>query len=143
MSLYDYRRCTTLRLTSAAYDFATDGGALGNLDLDLSTEIPAGSYVTHGYVVVATVPTSAGAATLALTLLAPDDTVPASALSASPWVSRGRHPIAPPAHGFTATKSAAAQATVRLTIGAAALTAGAWDLVLYYATVPTPDPYCC
>ncbi len=143
MSLHDYRRCTTLRLTTASYSFAEHGGAVGDLDLDLSTEIPAGSYVTHGYVVVSTVPTSSGAATLALTLLASDDTVPASVLSASPWASRGRRPLAPPPSGVTSVKSDAAQATARLTIGTAALTAGAFDVVLYYATVPAVDPYCC
>lgn len=143
MSLYDYQRRTVLRLTSASYSFADDGGTVGDRDLALSTEIPADSYVTHGYVVVGTVPTSSGAATIALSLTAPDDTLTATALDAGPWVTRGRKVIAPPAHGLTATKSTEAQATVRLTIATAALTAGAFDVVLYYATVPAVDPYRC
>lgn len=120
----------TLLVVRGRYDFAVDGGAQGTISLTSGTPIPSGAYIVGGFLEVATAVTSGGAATGAIQVNAADDIVAAAAVSGAPWSTTGRKSIIPAMTGATAVKTTAAR-DISFVIGAATLTAGVFDVVLF------------
>lgn len=112
------------------YSFATDGGAAGTLTLRGDT-LPSGALVLGGYIDVTTALTSGGAATVALQLEGAGDLQAAAAITGAPWSTTGRKSIVPAFTGATSVLTTAARA-VAAVIAVAALTAGAFDVYLFY-----------
>lgn len=127
---------TGVKTVRARYDFAVDGGAVGDIDLTKSASIPANALILGGVVEVDVVPTSGGAATVAIKVEGAGDIVAAAAISGAPWSTTGRKSVVPVFTGATSVKTTAAR-KVQATVATAALTAGAFDVVLVY--VPMPD----
>jgi hypothetical protein len=118
------------------YDFAVDGGAVGQITLRgsgaLGAGVPNGAVITGGYVEVDTALTSGGAATAGVDLEATSDIVNGTVISGAPWSSTGRKSIIPAGTGATSVKTTAASRSLKLTIGVAALTAGKFRVVVFY-----------
>lgn len=113
------------------YDFAVDGGAVGDITLRGDT-IPNGAVITDALINVETVLTSGGAATVAIKVEGAADINAADAISGAPWSTAGAK-----RGDFTATtapiKTTAARAIVA-TVGTAALTAGKFTVVVEYVS---------
>lgn len=125
-----------LQSVRGRYDFSVDGGAVGDIDLTRTAVIPANAVILGGYVEVDTVPTSGGAATIAIKVEGAADTVAAAAISGAPWSTTGRKSVIPVFTGATTLKTTAAR-KIQATVATAALTAGVFDVVLVY--IPMPD----
>jgi hypothetical protein len=114
------------RVARIPYDFAVDGGAIGNIDLPVT--LPDKAIILDGLYDVVTTFTTAGAdaGTIALTMgaQAANMLVVAIAVSngANAW-DAGLHDIVPVGTAATAVKLTAARA-VRIVIGGQAVTAG-------------------
>lgn len=115
------------------YDFAIDGGAIGNITLRASAddimgnEIPAGSVIFGGYVEVDTAVLSA-TGTVAINSEAAGDILAATAQAG---LTVGRKSIIPVATGASSVKTTARRNLVA-TIATAALTAGKFRVVVFY-----------
>jgi hypothetical protein len=121
-----------LKEWKGSYDFAKDGGAIGTIALRSNdSAIPPGSVIVGGYLEVTTAVTSGGAATGALTAEAANDLVNAAVVSGAPWSAAGRKSVIPAFTGATTVKTTAARVP-SLVVAVAALTAGKFDLVLFY-----------
>lgn len=121
-----------LKTWVGSYDFAVDGGAVGTLTLRSNDgQLPNGSVVMGGYAKVTTPLTSGGAGTAALQVEAANDTITAAAVSGAPWSTAGRKSVIPVFTGAT-TLETTANRSPSMVIGTAALTAGKFDLVLFY-----------
>jgi hypothetical protein len=121
-----------VRVARARYDFAADGGAIGNINLlPAGSELPAGALIKDGWIDVLTVPTSGGAATLGLGIEAAGDLVAATVISGAPWSTTGRKVIIPVGTVATQKKTTVARNIVAA-VGAFALTAGVFDVYLEY-----------
>lgn len=129
-----YPQATDIKVARGRYDFAVDGGAVGDIDLTSSAQIPANAYVLFGFVEVDTVPTSGGSATVAVKVEGAADLVAAAAISGAPWSTTGRKSIVPVATGATSVKTTAAR-KIQATVATAALTAGVFDVVLFYVVL--------
>lgn len=118
------------------YDFAVDGGAVGQITLRsgsvLGAGVPSGAVITGGYLEVDTVPTSGGAATLGVDLEGTSDIVLAVVISGAPWSSTGRKSVIPAGTGATSVKTTTATRSIKAAVGVAALTAGKFRVVLFY-----------
>src|SRR5262245_26687163 len=114
----------------ARYSFAADGGAQGTIALLPGTPIPNNAIIIDSGVEVVTIPTSGGSATIAVTVNAANDIVNAAAISGAPWSTTGRKAGIPLAFA-TSVKTTAAR-TVSIVIGTADLTAGVFDVWLWY-----------
>ncbi len=112
------------------YDFAVQGGAVSTITLS-GPALPTGVTILGGYIEVITVPTSGGAATLAATAEAAGDLQAAVVISGAPWSTVGRKSITPGFSGATSLRLTAAR-TVSVAVAVAALTAGRFDVVLFY-----------
>lgn len=111
------------------YSFATDGGAVGDITLR-GDAIPSGAIIVDALLHVDTVPTSAGAATVAVKVESAADINAAGAISGAPWSTTGAKRA-----GFTATSApvkTTAERSIVVTVGTAALTAGAFKVVVWY-----------
>lgn len=117
------------RTATAHYDFAVDGGAVGDIALR-GQKIPQGAIITDVLIDVETVPTSGGAATVALKAESAADLQSAAAISGAPWSA-----IAPK-HGTLAANSVpvktTAERTITATVAAATLTAGKFQVIVSY-----------
>ena len=129
-----YPRVTALKAIRARYDFAVDGGAVSTIDLT-SESIPANAIILGGFIEVDTVLTSGGSATVALNSEGAGDLLAAAAISGAPWSTTGRKSVIPVFTGATTVKTTAAR-KVQATIATAALTAGVFDVVLFYVELP-------
>lgn len=114
----------------AAYSFAADGGATGDITLTTTPVIPSGALVTEAIIKVNTALTGA-TATVALKLEAAADLNAADAISGAPWSTTGvkradKLGVADAGIVTTAARSVVA------TVGTAALTAGAFDVIVEY-----------
>lgn len=111
------------------YDFATDGGAVGDITLRGDT-IPSGAIITDALIHVDTAVTSGGAATVAIKTESAADINAADAVSGAPWSTTGAK-----RGDFTATtapiKTTAARSIVA-TVATAALTAGKFSVLVEY-----------
>lgn len=130
-----YPSATGFHTARGRYDFAVDGGAVGDIDLTAVAQIPANAVVLGGFVEVDTVPTSGGAATVAVKVEGAGDLVAAAAISGAPWSTTGRKSIIPVFTGATTVKTTAARKLVA-TVATAALTAGVFDVVVFYTVLP-------
>ena len=114
------------------YDFAVDGGAVSTIAITSGLPIPSGSVVMGGYVDVITGLTSGGAATIACQVEAANDILTAVAVAS--WTA-GRKNILPAPTTGALTASTAVKTTadrnISIVIGAATLTAGVCNVVLY------------
>lgn len=123
-----------MKVARARYNFATDGGAVSTIDLLPTPSIPAGSYIVGGFMEVDTIVAGSGAS-VAVNVESAGDLVAAAAVSGAPWSTTGIKAIVPVFTAATLVKTTAAR-KVTATVTAAVLTAGAFDVVLFYITLP-------
>lgn len=119
-----------VKVARGDYAFATDGGAVGDITLR-GDSIPSGAIIVDALIQVDTVPTSAGAATIAIKTEGTADINAADAISGAPWSSTG----AKRADTLTATAApitTTAERNIVATVGTAALTAGAFSVLVSY-----------
>lgn len=111
------------------YDFATDGGAVGDITLR-GDSIPSGAILVDALIHVDTVLTSSGAATVAVKVESAADVNVADAISGAPWSTTGAKRA-----DFTATTApikTTASRSIVATVATAALTAGKFSVVVAY-----------
>lgn len=120
------------RLAVGLYDFATDGGAVGDITLRGDT-IPSGAIITDVLIHVDTALTSGGAATVAIKAESAADLNAADAISGAPWSTTGAK-----RGDLTATtapvKTTAARA-ITATVATAALTAGKFSVYVSFLEI--------
>lgn len=121
---------TGTKWARARYDFAVDGGAIGTIAIT-AEKIPPNAIILGGVVEVDLVPTSGGAATVAIQVEAANDIVTAAAVSGAPWSTTGRKSVIPAFTGATTVKTTVAR-DISIVIAAATLTAGQIDVLLAY-----------
>lgn len=111
------------------YDFAVDGGAVGDIALR-GDVLPSGAVIVDSLIRVETVLTSGGAATVAIKTEGTADVNAADAISGAPWSTTGakRGDLT----STTAPVTTTAVRTPTATVGTAALTAGKFTLVIWY-----------
>lgn len=117
---------------AATYDFATQGGAVGTINLKDSTGataiLPKGALLLDSYIDVLTAPTSGGAATIAVNSgQSAGDIKAAAAIAGYTGIVAGLQQGA----SVNAVK-ATADGVVSITIATAALTAGKMNVLLEY-----------
>jgi len=113
-------------LITAEYDVAKHGGEVGSIPI--GQKIPANAIVTSGIVKVLAVPTSSGAATVAINLESAGDVKAATAIAA---LTPGLHDVTPDgtaANSFETTQ----ERSLTVEVGTAALTAGRFLVLLSY-----------
>ena len=117
------------RLAVGKYDFAVDGGAVGNVTLR-GDSIPSGAVILNCYIKVETAADSGGSATIALNAESAGDLRAAAAFNAAPWSSTGTKigSQSPTTAPITTT----AKRNLVATIATAALTAGKFTVVVEY-----------
>lgn len=123
-------RSLSVFLARAKYDFAVDGGAVSTINLMPEAVLPSGALILAAFLNVTTVPTSAGVATIGVNSEAAGDLQAAVVISGAPWSTTG----------FKAITKTFATAPIKLTadrnpamvIGAAALTAGVFEVLIFY-----------
>lgn len=118
-----------VKLARARYAFATEGGATGDIALRGDT-IPSGALVVAAVIDVTTVPTSAGAATIAVKVQGAADINTADAISGAPWSTTGAKNA--DVNAVNSGVKTTAVRTPTITVGTAALTAGVFDVILQY-----------
>ena len=127
-----------LRTARADYSFAADGGAVGTIALLGAASIPSGSVIVGGFIEVTTGLASGGAATIAVQVEGAGDIVAATAVAS--WTAGRKNILPAPASGSltaaTSVKTTAAR-DVSAVVAAAALTAGAFSVYLFY--LPASD----
>ncbi len=114
------------------YSFATEGGAVGDITLR-GDSIPSGAIVTDALILVDTALTSGGSATVALKLQSAADINAADAFDGAPWSTTGAK--RGDFDADTAPILLTAARTLVATVGTAALTAGAFRVVVTYLEV--------
>lgn len=120
---------TELKAIRGRYDFAEDTGDIGAHDLTIE-EIPANAYVLGGFLEVDIALTGA-TATMALSVEGAGDISAATVVTGAPYSTTGRKDIIPDFTGSAIVKTTVARKIVG-TIAVAAVTAGVFDVVLYY-----------
>lgn len=119
-----------VKVVKALYDFATEGGVLGDITLRGDT-IPNGALILGAYVEVTTVPTSGGAASVALKLEGAADVNAADVISGAPWLTTGlkrADALGDADEGLVLTAARSVVATVAV----ADLTAGVFNVYVLY-----------
>lgn len=129
-----YPRATQVQAIRGRYHHASDGGAVGDIELT-QDEIPANAIILGGFVEVDFALASGGAATVAVKVEGAGDIVAAAAVSGAPWSTTGRKSVVPAFTGATTVKTTEARKVVA-TIGTDTLTAGTFDVVLFYVELP-------
>lgn len=114
------------------YDFAVDGGAISTIAIT-AEKIPAGAYILGGFVEVDTAVLGTGAS-VAVQVEGANDIISAAAISGAPWSTTGRKSVIPVFTGATTVLTTAAR-DISAVISAAVLTAGVFDVVLFYAVM--------
>lgn len=115
------------------YSFATDGGAVGTINLR-GDRLPSGAVVIDALLIVDTALTGGtGTDTLSLGSEAADDVQAAAARSGAPWSTTGAKRVTLTATSAPVTTTAARNLT--FAINGTALTAGAFRLVVSYVEV--------
>jgi hypothetical protein len=115
----------------AYYSFAVEGGAVSTIGLTGLTGIPSGSVVVGGYINVITPPVGAGAS-IAVQVNAAADLQAAAAISGAPWSTAGMKNIVPRLNDASTWITLTAARDVSAVISAAPLTAGAFNVILWY-----------
>ncbi len=114
-----------VKLAQWDYDFAVDGGAVGAITLR-GDSIPSGAVVIDARVVVGSNVTSGGAATVSLDLEGAADLRAAATLATAPALSSTGVKVLLNAVKTTAVRNVVA------TVGAFALTGGAFSVIVSY-----------
>lgn len=129
---------TKLKSVSAEYDFAVDGGAIGNITLRPTPGqgigdgvIPAGAIIIGGWLEIDTGFTTGTAATMAINIEGAGDIVAATVVSGAPYSTTGRKSIIPASTGATTVKTTVPRSIVA-TIAVGTITAGKGRVVVYY-----------
>jgi hypothetical protein len=123
---------TKLKAWKGSYDFAVDGGAVGTITLrSVDGAMPIGSVVEGGYFEVNTGFTTGASGTGALQVEGAGDLLAATIVSGAPWSTTGRKSVLPAFTGATTLKTTAARKPA-FVIATGAITAGKFDLVLFY-----------
>lgn len=120
-----------IRTARGKYSFAVQGGTQGTIALMGSTVIPSGALVLGGYLKVGTTLTSGGSATVAVQVEGANDLVTATAYGSSPWSTTGVKAVVPVFTAATFITTTAAR-DISIVIATADLTAGIFDVVLFY-----------
>lgn len=128
-----FPRASEVKAVRARYDFAVDGGAVGDIEL-ASEAIPPNALVLGGVLEVDTALTSGGSATVGVTVESAGDIVTVGGIGSAPWSTTGRKDVVPDFSGSAVVKTTAARRVVA-TIGGAALTAGSFDVILFYTVM--------
>lgn len=115
------------------YDFAVDGGAVGTIDL--SGDVPANAYISGGFVEVDAALTSSASGAVSVKVEGAGDIVASAAVSGAPWSTTGPKSVIPAFTGATLVKTTAKR-KVQAVIATGALTAGSFDVVLFYIVIP-------
>ena len=114
------------RVVKAQYDFATLGGAVG--DISLGVVIPVDAIITDVVIDVLTAPTSGGAATIAVKAQTAADLLAATAIASVTGILQG----VPTAGTIASAIKTTAARTVTITVAVAALTAGKFNVLVKY-----------
>jgi hypothetical protein len=128
------RASQVLQIARGQYDFATDGGAVGDIDLTSQSLIPDNAVIVGGLVSVLTAVTGGGSATLAVKVEGAGDMVAAADVTGSPWSTTGFKDVIPDGTGSTAVQTTAAR-KITATVATADLTAGKFDVVVFYTVL--------
>lgn len=118
-----------LLVVQATYDFAVQGGAVGDIVLP-GGAIPAGTFILGGVAKVLTALGSGGSATAALKAEAAGDIIAATVISGAPWSTTGRKSVVPAFTGATIVETTVARNLV-LSVAVAALNAGKLSVTLF------------
>jgi hypothetical protein len=113
----------------AEYDFATDGGAVGTINLR-GDKLPAGAVVVDSLINVKTKPESAGEATVQVGSEGEADLQAAKKVTEAPWST-----ATPKRGAVTATSTpvvTTAERSITAKVAAAALTKGKFTVVVSY-----------
>lgn len=120
------------RRAVALYNFAVDGGAVGDITLR-GDAIPSGAIITDVLIHVDTALTSGGAATVALKAESAADLNAAAAITGAPWSTAGAK------RGGLDADSAPVKTTasrpIQATVATAALTAGKFSVYVEYLEI--------
>lgn len=114
----------------AKYDFAVDGGAVGAISLMPAAVLPSGALILAAFLNVTTAPTSGGAATIGLDSEAAADLQTAVVISGAPWSTTGWKALTKTF--ATAPIKLTAARNPAITVGTAALTAGVFEVIVFY-----------
>ena len=109
------------------YDFAKDGGAVG--DIELGPYLPVNAIITSGMIHVETAATSGGSATVALKVNTAEDVLAATAVGS--LTLNALLDVVPVGTAATAIRTTALK-KLTMTIATATLTAGKIRVVLEY-----------
>lgn len=117
------------KVATGMYDFAVDGGAVGDITLRGGT-LPSGAIIIDSLIDVDTALTSGGAATVAIKAESAADINAADAISGAPWSTTGakRGDLT----ATTAPVKTTAARTLAATVATAALTAGKFNVYVFY-----------
>lgn len=129
-----YPRASDIKVARGRYDFSVDGGAAGDITISSTGIIPSGAYIVGGFMQVDTIVAGSGAS-VAVKVEGAGDIVASAAVSGAPWSSTGFKDVVPDSTGSTVVKTTAARSIVA-TVASADLTAGAFDVVLFYVVFP-------
>jgi hypothetical protein len=115
------------------YDFAAHGGAIGQIALSNEANVRGGAIVVGAAIIVETTLASAGAATVALSVEAAEDVldITSHAVLAAGSKFAGNPTMTSPAT-FVKVQGAAGKPLL-MNIAGAALTAGKFDVIVFYA----------
>lgn len=114
------------------YDFALNGGAVGDITLRGDT-VPSGAVIVDALIQVNTAPTSAGAATIALKVEGAADINAAAAISGAPWSTTGAKRATLTATSAPITTTA--KRNIVATVDTAALTGGKFVVLVRYMEI--------
>lgn len=121
-----------LQEVKVTYDFSVDGGAVGTITPKSSILIPAGAVIFGGFIQGITLPTSGGAATIAIGLGSGAQVAALKAATAIATYAAGATVAIIPVFAAANVVKAAAETFVTFTIATAALTAGKVQVTLFY-----------
>lgn len=124
-----------LQCIVARYDFAVHGGAVSSIGMRV--RIPSGSIICNTLLDVITAPTSGGSATIAVTSEGAGDIVAATSIASAPWSTTGRKVGIPDFATATDAVKTTAERELTVTIATAALTAGKFDVYIFYVNNAT------
>lgn len=120
------------QLVKATYDFDVDGGAVGTIELEASPLIPADAIIMGGLIDGITLPTSGGAATIAVGFGTGAQVASLKAATAiASYTADGLISIIPVWTAATAVR-VAAETKISVTVATAALTAGKFAINIVY-----------
>jgi hypothetical protein len=115
----------------AYYDFATDGGAVGALNLR-GDKIPSGARVLSAHIDVATVVTGGAGATVSLGVEGAADIRAAATLTTAPKLDATGTPVSALVNRGTSAVKTTAERHIVATVAVNALTAGRFSVLVEY-----------